>query len=355
MANQLLSEAGCAFADSFEFDCKSRWAAFESWLEQLRTADGPLGTISSCGNPEYLLTYLDLAAMSAESRQQELYTEAWQAERDNSADATRKDHDLHVFTERPRDVELRHKKTLLEAIWYYFGKRHHYDEESPALNATDSSYRRFFSDHVSAGDVVVTFNYDTVAERCLSRVYKWSPIDGYGFIAQVRRPGLLFGGPCPARSPVKVLKLHGSYGWYGTRKGIALERGFLSDLGIIEAHHAVCVPSYSWEKLVLLPSFAKSISSPTMAAVWAKAARAFKKADEVVIVGYSLPPADSAAGSLLATSLRGRRRPVVVVDKAHELKILPAYKKVLDRTPIHRRECFGEWVDNGCPTLDGSV
>jgi hypothetical protein len=63
---------------------------------------------------------------------------------------------------------------------------------------------------VQAGDVVVTFNYETSLENELIRANKFRVRNGYGFEADWDEPD----------PDVKVLKLHGSINWLGVLFGI---------------------------------------------------------------------------------------------------------------------------------------
>ncbi|HYA01591.1 MAG TPA: hypothetical protein VEI04_00575 [Syntrophobacteria bacterium] len=62
-----------------------------------------------------------------------------------------------------------------------------------------------WTDLVSPGDILITFNWDLVSEVLLCRANKWSYRDGYGI--RIALSGL------SGESPVKILKLHGSCNW----------------------------------------------------------------------------------------------------------------------------------------------
>jgi hypothetical protein len=71
----------------------------------------------------------------------------------------------------------------------------------------------------------------------------------------------------------------------------------------------------------ILPSFVKLFESRLILDSWRRATAALTAADKVVVIGYSLPPQDAAAGLLFATA---------GLDKKHLLVVDPNAEKVAE-------------------------
>jgi hypothetical protein len=174
-----------------------------------------------------------------------------------------------------------------------------------------------YSPRCAQGDVVVTFNWDALAERVLGELGRWTPIDGYAMDKRhLRYRGKRIEGP--RSSAVKVLKLHGSVGWYWNRDrrwlgppiyldGYVFLRdlGFQSDsepfgqdpqhpLSDPESH----LPPFISQPVMTYPTFLKTIQSPELGRIWYEADRALEQATRVEIYGYSLPWSDGPARAL---------------------------------------------------------
>lgn len=195
--------------------------------------------------------------------------------------------------------------SLVHAVREWFREIH----ERPA-----SGYAAFANGIVRPGDVVVTFNYDDSMERELRRAGKWDIHRGYGFPVGD-------GG----QSPTLVLKLHGSINWMvsifgGSTSGSAmvgpgLSLGFgplvpQADLGYlgyeaIPGHH---FPGGGALPALIMPGRKKEFFFGTSFGaewtefwdrLWALAADAFKRAEDLVLCGYNLLPVDERACDLI--------------------------------------------------------
>jgi hypothetical protein len=168
------------------------------------------------------------------------------------------------------------------------------------------------------GDLIVTFNYDLGIERALSAAGLWDVGDGYGFqIGQVQQS-----------SAIEVLKLHGSTNWRAVMLGGRMDGYFAQNEGYFDARPVLFFRSdqiylgfpdfvdpfcSNLEAAVTLPAMVmpalpKRFHFPTTHGLewktfwdrlWQRAEDAITKADEVVIIGYSLPCADGRARDLL--------------------------------------------------------
>ena len=170
------------------------------------------------------------------------------------------------------------------------------------------------------GDLVITFNYDLGVERALRAAGLWDIRTGYGFsIEAAEQP-----------SPVGVVKLHGSTNWrallFGGMTGffagggnslgnrpVLFFRPDLEYLGYTDFVDPRCVRLDSAASLpaMIMPALPKTFHFATTYGkewkefwdvLWWRAERAIANADELAIIGYSLPIADERARAMLLGS-----------------------------------------------------
>jgi hypothetical protein len=168
------------------------------------------------------------------------------------------------------------------------------------------------------GDRVITFNYDLGIERALRSTGLWNIGSGYGFSIEC--------GEQP--SPVEVLKLHGSTNWrkvyFGgkTSGPFVLNRNSLGDRPAIYSRRDLDYLGYPDFVDPLCSGFKTAANSPAMILpalpkifwsetsfgrewkpfwdhLWCRAECALEKADELVIIGYSLSAVDLRARDTL--------------------------------------------------------
>jgi hypothetical protein len=171
------------------------------------------------------------------------------------------------------------------------------------------------------GDRIITFNYDLAIERAVRAAGLWEIGDGYGFPIESN------GAP----SPVEVLKLHGSTNWRGLLFGgrthsshnvwnslgdrpVLFFRPDLEYLGCPDFVDPRCLGLDTAASLpsMIMPALPKQFYFETTFGqewkrfwdyLWDRAERAIAKADELVVIGYSLPDADQRARAMLLNSL----------------------------------------------------
>lgn len=204
------------------------------------------------------------------------------------------------------------------------------------------SYQQFAEKIVQPNDVVITFNYDDSLERELKRVQKWDVSQGYGF--QI--------GSIVRRSPVLVLKLHGSMNWlvsiFGGPRSGAMAIGSYNSLG-----ECPCIatdylrylgyddregtfPGGGGFPSLILPGRSKEFYYQTsfgpeheefFSSLWTQAADALQRAENLVLCGYSLQPVDQRACDLLL-SVPKKSTNVVVVCGDDGQRIANTYRSV---------------------------
>jgi hypothetical protein len=170
------------------------------------------------------------------------------------------------------------------------------------------------------GDLIITFNYDLAIDRSLRAAGLWDVKTGYGF--SIESAG--------TSSPVEVLKLHGSTNWrallFGGRTGffagggnslgsrpVLFFRPDLEYLGYADFIDPECLRLDTAASLpsMIMPALPKHFYFETAFGqewksfwdhLWHRAAGAIANADELVVIGYSLPVADERARTMLLDS-----------------------------------------------------
>jgi hypothetical protein len=194
------------------------------------------------------------------------------------------------------------------------------------------------ADKVSTGDRIITFNYDVSLENALISARRFGVKNGYGrtFVATWDEPD----------SEITVLKLHGSINWIGSIFG-GLSQGFgcfvnsLGDRPFVDNTES-CLPTYTSRVLdtrlrgggianeaptLILPTYEKKYMVSTSVgyewgdfyeSLWAQAAESLESSDRIVMIGYSMPPADTRARSLLLWANNKRAEVLLFCSGANE-------------------------------------
>ncbi len=163
-------------------------------------------------------------------------------------------------------------------------------------------------------DTIITFNWDILHESALWRAQKWHFADGYGFAAR--------DAPEAARSPIRILKLHGSVNW--AQKS---EDDFTPEIehkgtffpGAVDDHKTFSKRVYARNdgRHLIVPSYLKDLSgNRLLLRIWELARDALVDAEQLTVIGFSLNEADAAARYLFASALErnARMREVVVIS-----------------------------------------
>ena len=226
LAGEILGEVGQAASRSASIQFREAWEAWEQFRESV---PAPLRLIAYNSNPEVVLSLPDLYHAAVESEDDQQTTSAIRTFMDTGE--SRAEELEGYFDSAHREIlaaAFAPRARLLDALEWYFGWKHHDDGTA----RTRRDYLRRVFESLSYGDVIITLNRDTVAERTLAEEGKWNPTNGYGF-----KRDLVVEGPqlrieavasgFPPESPVQVLKLHGSFGWRRTDDGVYLDSTML--------------------------------------------------------------------------------------------------------------------------------
>lgn len=159
---------------------------------------------------------------------------------------------------------------------------------------------------------VITFNYDVLVELAWLDLFggsgaPWSHLYAVPVTpAAIRTAGIWGARPT---SGMRLLKLHGSLNWYYSGPD-SPPGDTIYDLGVTGGWSVDGVaPRYDEEDVadklpfIVPPAAVKSpyYSNQTLRGQWRIAAQAIEEADDVVIMGFGLPPTDLLVTSMLAT------------------------------------------------------
>jgi hypothetical protein len=359
LASKLLQSVSEHIAASGRLINRFDYAEWPEVMAWLRDNSNPLlRQAFENGNIEQIFTVLDLAESLLDDSQIDILRASKQgAKAVAAAEANYNNLAAHISEYRRKRI------VLLWALENFFQDRHSDDLREFKTQKWEILLR--FGELLKCGDTVITFNYDSTVERVLLALGKWHPADGYGeriLFQRSQHDTTPFHFP---DSHVKVLHLHGAVGWYrkpSVRQDFPLNSGgamppeartpapletkisidpiVLRDFGIYSVDASMpSRPPHEYQ-ILLHPSFLKDYAgeetrNPVFMRVWKTAAEALRAADKIVIIGYSLPPADAAAWTLLLTNCAAAKTDVVNPDKF----VMDRYRRLLFQ---HLRK-FSEW------------
>jgi len=174
---------------------------------------------------------------------------------------------------------------------------------------------------------VVSLNYDTLIEVAVASLdlpgllggERTTPRDILNDTPPLPNVGTRFGGPI--NPTFRLLKLHGSLDWWAAPKdpsGASVNRTELrSAFGHpepITEEDRRGIPG--WEPFIIPPAAAKSsyYQNPFTRNLWKTAFDALRTAEQVSLIGYSLPPTDLVMGGMLESAIRDRNVPIDLVN-----------------------------------------
>lgn len=151
----------------------------------------------------------------------------------------------------------------------------------------------------------ITFNYDVALDYALTKTgmrFNYELPDSVTYDLSNNPVGR------PSSVGLSLMKLHGSMNWLESPDGervhlltfdkVARGQGFHDESGetpILTATNIIDKPAseyYGWRPLIVPPTWNKTGQHPYLASIWRAAARALECADNIIIIGYSLPETD---------------------------------------------------------------
>ncbi len=339
----LLNDMAKCFENSVVVNDRTEWEKFDSFR---RNADGVVGQILNSSNPELVLTLPDLVEETRQYADNQASLIMKQARHSGNEKGLSKFARWFSGKARTELSDITLIKPSFQRVAQSFFLRRHCDDTGEAERER-RDYLHTALSNLDSGDVVITTNWDTLAERVLLELDKWTPSDGYGFPVTITLKPNVNSHESLATlnqpSKVKVLKLHGSAGWFRTEEGGASDDFYLCYARYLqylgpewcehEIHDAKEPPPGHGPNLnpvILFPSYLKQLNDPVLRSIWEQAAEALNQAKEVTFVGYSLPSADVAVRVLinpLRQKLADKKTEAIVVNP--DKNVLASWKDFL--------------------------
>jgi NAD-dependent SIR2 family protein deacetylase len=185
---------------------------------------------------------------------------------------------------------------------------------------------------------VISTNYDIAVEtelyvRLRSRIEVSDFYRSVDFGVCVREPrgGTVFSQP--EHAGLGIYKLHGSLNWlrcdlcdhiYVNPLGAIAYLAFVNDVGDAKKCHCGYEPL---RPVIVAPSLVRDVRDANLLQVWRSALETMRRADEWIIIGYSMPAEDIAIRSLFLRAYHGRHTPpkVTVVQRGCDPKTFTSY------------------------------
>lgn len=193
------------------------------------------------------------------------------------------------------------------------------------------------------GDTIITFNWDLLHDSALWRAGKWHYNDGYGFECSDSQGD--------ARSPIRLLKLHGSVNWAQQNDSdlcpaIEHKATFLSPAHDGAGIYTRGAGQWSEGRPLITPSYLKDPSSNRLLlTLWNQASDVISGSQELIVIGYSLNRADAPARHLFGSALLRNEKiseVTVVTPDGEEFWDDLMFNVGKRRKPV--RKTFEDWV-----------
>jgi len=193
------------------------------------------------------------------------------------------------------------------------------------------------ADQLTNDDTVITLNYDLLMDTALQSKGKWMQDTGYG----IRFKSVIEGGKfvdvnSSAKSQIPYLKLHGSLNWlHGENPYNWMRIGSHLPLGqdiflLRKIDHKISsepidiLGKYEYEEndlyydlvsLLIAPRADKPYGSFPEAfnVLWDIAKSAIETAEEIIIIGYSIPISDTRCQQLIGNATNNGRKPAFII------------------------------------------
>jgi len=328
------------------------YADWQRFLNLKKCATGIAKKILNSTNPEVMLSLLDLYATTLGAKDQDWWNDLSRYWKNRDTEALNR---MERNTDDLYSKEMKKGKAgifaLLSCIDGYFGWRHYFDSKPEAIQNREYLKKELSS--LSKGDVVITTNWDTLVERILAEERRWTPADGYGFRVHLKRDGTdpILPKGIVTESEVKILKLHGSLGWrYNSDDTIYFPfNKYLKSLPLPANKEPVFVRDLAEPKgthqydplVVIYPSYIKHLKGEQMQRIWFQAGNAVSKAEEIRIIGYSLPESDFAVRTLLnPLRFRSQKKDVKIFVDDPDPKTRKRWRDFLGDSALIRDRCL---------------
>lgn len=215
----------------------------------------------------------------------------------------------NAIREKRREPIKRLCDLLMEADYYVTPRLR------PDMGGGDNSYVSFFQHF--APDVLITFNYDSLAELILFGMHRWRPEDGYGVPVEAELNRHLIAPPkLPDRSATIVLHQHGALCLYPSEFRIRpdhddgmnwielkAQADFVFDPDSITRCFSPferVLPTTGYDPIdgrviAPVPNKAAGLKGVFAAAMAKKASEALRDATQIIAIGYRFNPLDKTS------------------------------------------------------------
>jgi hypothetical protein len=159
---------------------------------------------------------------------------------------------------------------------------------------------------------IITTNYDLLIDYEFRTQLARNKVD-YGIhYRNVNTSELIYTDPDPL---FHYYKLHGSFNWlrcdlcghyYINRQGSIVSLAFRDDIGSFNT--CICSGKMRLKSVLVAPSLVRDIRDPNLLQIWKASMEAIRTADQLIMVGYSLPAEDLGIRSIIMRGLNGRSK-----------------------------------------------
>lgn len=177
---------------------------------------------------------------------------------------------------------------------------------SKALEGPPCLKHSKLANSMERGDAVLSFNYDILMDNALRNSNKLT--DG-GYLVPFQRISENGGWERPEynASDVVLLKLHGSMNWLhciNCNSYLLMRSEKIGPWDVsLPKYCPNCEEPNCYERVIVPPLLTKNYSAQPIDYLWRQANKYVSRVREIVILGYSFPPTDFAAETLLRSSL----------------------------------------------------
>ena len=160
---------------------------------------------------------------------------------------------------------------------------------------------------------IITTNYDLSIDPQFERAIANNRVDyGIPYRGMDRQGTIILQ---PANPLFRYYKLHGSLNWlkcdlcgqyYIHKNDTVAHQAFREEID--DDNTCACNDHLKLRTVLVAPSLVRDIRDSNLLQIWKSAIEAIRTADELVFIGYSLPPEDLAIKSVIMRGLNGRTK-----------------------------------------------
>jgi len=220
-----------------------------------------------------------------------------------------------------------------------------------ALKGPTCEKHKALADQMEMGDVVLSYNYDLLMDNALREKQKLTD-ESYKLSFYRTYDGAKWSKPEYSDASISLLKLHGSLNWI--RCTICDSMLLLRNQKI--GTWSTTIPTQcpkcgeigfltqTMRRVLVPPLLTKDYADPVIKYLWYEAARALNNVEEIIIIGYSLPPTDFASEALLLSGLRQKRKLIPVTIVNPDLSMKNRFSEIFSFKNVTQIETLNEFL-----------